>query len=444
MDIKLSDHFTYGKLLKFSMPSVFMLIFASIYSVVDGFFISNFAGKTPFAAVNIIIPFTMMLTSFGFMISTGGSALVSMKLGEGHQNTADRYFSMLIYISVILGILLSVIGIIVIRPVSILLGADESMLEYAVQYGRVLLIFNVFGILQYSFPSFMVTAGKPHLGLKITIAAGLTNMVLDALFMAVLKLGVTGAALATGIGQLVGSVLPIWYFLKKNDGNIHLVKTNIEIRPILHACYNGMSELLTNVSTSVVSMVYNMQLMKYFGENGVSAYGVLMYTQFIFMAIFFGYTTGTAPIISFHYGADNRDELKSLFRKNLRLIIISGLAMFVLAELFSAPLSKFFVGYDDELFKMTTSAFKLFSLSFLVCGINVFASSFFTALNNGTVSAIISVLRTFVFQIAAVLILPLIFDINSIWLALTVSEVLALFVSIYFILSKNKKYGYIK
>ena len=444
MDIKLSDHFTYGKLLKFSMPSVFMLIFASIYSVVDGFFISNFVGKTPFAAVNIIIPFTMMLTSFGFMISTGGSALVSMKLGESHQNTADRYFSMLIYISVILGILLSVIGIIVIRPVSILLGADESMLEYAVQYGRVLLIFNVFGILQYSFPSFMVTAGKPHLGLKITIAAGLTNMVLDALFMAVLKLGVTGAALATGIGQLVGSVLPIWYFLKKNDGNIHLVKTNIEIRPILHACYNGMSELLTNVSTSVVSMVYNIQLMKYFGENGVSAYGVLMYTQFIFMAIFFGYTTGTAPIISFHYGADNKDELKSLFRKNLRLIIISGLAMFVLAELFSAPLSKFFVGYDDELFKMTASAFKLFSLSFLVCGINVFASSFFTALNNGTVSAIISVLRTFVFQIAAVLILPLIFDIKSIWLALTVSEVLALFVSIYFILSKNKKYGYIK
>ena len=444
MDIKLSDHFTYGKLLKFSMPSVFMLIFASIYSVVDGFFISNFAGKTPFAAVNIIIPFTMMLTSFGFMISTGGSALVSMKLGEGYQNTADRYFSMLIYISVILGILLSVIGIIVIRPVSILLGADESMLEYAVQYGRVLLIFNVFGILQYSFPSFMVTAGKPHLGLKITVAAGLTNMVLDALFMAVLKLGVIGAALATGIGQLVGSVLPIWYFLKKNDGNIHLVKTNIEIRPILHACYNGMSELLTNVSTSVVSMVYNIQLMKYFGENGVSAYGVLMYTQFIFMAIFFGYTTGTAPIISFHYGADNKDELKSLFRKNLRLIIISGLAMFVLAELFSAPLSKFFVGYDDELFKMTASAFKLFSLSFLVCGINVFASSFFTALNNGTVSAIISVLRTFMFQIAAVLILPLIFDINSIWLALTVSEVLALFVSIYFILSKNKKYGYIK
>lgn len=444
MDIKLSDHFTYGKLLKFSMPSVFMLIFASIYSVVDGFFISNFVGKTPFAAVNIIIPFTMMLTSFGFMISTGGSALVSMKLGECHQNTADRYFSMLIYISVILGILLSVIGIIVIRPVSILLGADESMLEYAVQYGRVLLIFNVFGILQYSFPSFMVTAGKPHLGLKITIAAGLTNMVLDALFMAVLKLGVTGAALATGIGQLVGSVLPIWYFLKKNDGNIHLVKTNIEIRPILNACYNGMSELLTNVSTSVVSMVYNMQLMKYFGENGVSAYGVLMYTQFIFMAIFFGYTTGTAPIISFHYGADNKDELKSLFRKNLRLIIISGIAMFVLAELFSAPLSKFFVGYDDELFRMTASAFKLFSLSFLVCGINVFASSFFTALNNGTVSAIISVLRTFVFQIAAVLILPLIFNINSIWLALTVSEVLALFVSIYFILSKNKKYGYIK
>ena len=411
MDIKLSDHFTYGKLLKFSMPSVFMLIFASIYSVVDGFFISNFVGKTPFAAVNIIIPFTMMLTSFGFMISTGGSALVSMKLGEGHQNTADRYFSMLIYISVILGILLSVIGIIVIRPVSILLGADESMLEYAVQYGRVLLIFNVFGILQYSFPSFMVTAG---------------------------------AALATGIGQLVGSVLPIRYFLKKNDGNIHLVKTNIEIRPILHACYNGMSELLTNVSTSVVSMVYNIQLMKYFGENGVSAYGVLMYTQFIFMAIFFGYTTGTAPIISFHYGADNKDELKSLFRKNLRLIIISGLAMFVLAELFSAPLSKFFVGYDNELFRMTASAFKLFSLSFLVCGINVFASSFFTALNNGTVSAIISVLRTFVFQIAAVLILPLIFDIKSIWLALTVSEVLALFVSIYFILSKNKKYGYIK
>ena len=385
MKIQLSDHFTYQRLLHFCLPSIVMMIFTSIYGVVDGLFVSNFVGKIPFAAINLVMPFIMILGGFGFMIGTGGSALIAKTLGEGRHELANRYFSMLIIMTVILGFFLTTIGIVFARRVSILLGATDVMLDDCVIYLRTVLLFISPFMLQNVFQSFLVTAQKPHAGLIVTIIAGLTNMSLDALFIVVFRWGVAGAALATGISQCIGGLLPLILFLGKNDSLLHLVPTRLEWRPFFLSCTNGMSELMGNISSSIVSMLYNFQLLNYAGENGIAAYGVLMYVQFIFIAVFFGYTIGVGPVIGYHYGAGNHAELKNLLRKSLKLNIITGISMTILANLFAGALSRIFVGYDPELYAMTKSAFHIFALSFLVCGINIFASAFFTALNNGLI-----------------------------------------------------------
>lgn len=443
MKITLSDHFTYGRLLRFVASSIVMMVFTSIYGVVDGLFVSNFVGKTPFAAINLIMPFLMILGGVGFMFGTGGSALVAKALGEGKAKTANRYFSMIVCTTVISGIILSVIGIIFVRPISYFLGAAESMISDCVIYGRVALVFNAAFMVQNVFQSFFVAAEKPKLGLGVTVIAGFTNMILDALFVGVFEWGVAGAAIATGISQCVGGVLPLIYFIRPNDSKLHLTKTGIEIKPVIRACANGSSELMTNVSASLVSMLYNFQLMKYAGENGVAAYGVLMYIQFIFIAVFVGYAIGSAPIISYNYGADNHSELKNMLKKSITLMSVTGVAMMGLALILASPLAHIFVGYDAELFELTRHAFKLFSCSFILSGINIFASSFFTALNNGIISAAISFLRTLVFQMLSVLILPVLFGIDGIWLAITVAEIFAFILSLLFIISKNKLYHYL-
>ena len=442
MKIQLSDHFTYQRLLHFCLPSIVMMIFTSIYGVVDGLFVSNFVGKIPFAAINLVMPFIMILGGFGFMIGTGGSALIAKTLGEGRHKLANRYFSMLIIMTVILGLFLTTIGIVFARRVSILLGATDVMLDDCVIYLRTVLLFISPFMLQNVFQSFLVTAQKPHAGLIVTIIAGLTNMSLDALFIVVFRWGVAGAALATGISQCIGGLLPLILFLGKNDSLLHLVPTRLEWRPFFLSCTNGMSELMGNISSSIVSMLYNFQLLNYAGENGIAAYGVLMYVQFIFIAVFFGYTIGVGPVIGYHYGAGNHAELKNLLRKSLKLNIITGISMTILANLFAGALSRIFVGYDPELYAMTKSAFHIFALSFLVCGINIFASAFFTALNNGLVSAVISFLRTLLFQVAAVLLLPLVLRVDGIWLAIVVAETLALLVTVRFFLGKRNTYGY--
>ena len=376
------------------------------------------------------------------MIGTGGSAWVAKTLGEGDAKNACRYFTMMIKLTTILGIVLSVFGIALLRPISCLLGATEAMVDDCVMYGRIVLGFNTAFMLQNVFQTFLTTAEKPKLGLAATVAAGITNMTLDALFIAVFKWGVAGAALATGISQCVGGILPLIYFLRPNGSLLRLVKTKMEGSVLVKACVNGSSELMSNIAASLVSVLYNLQLLRLEDENGVAAYGTLMYIQFIFIAVFIGYTIGTAPVISYHYGAQNHDELKSLLRKSLILMGAAGVIMMILANVLAGPLASIFVGYDAKLFEMTKHAFRLFSFSFLLAGINIFASAFFTALNNGGISAAISFLRTLVFQVLSVLILPIFFQLDGIWWAITVAELLASFITLTFLIAKRKKYHY--
>ena len=443
MTIQLSEHFTYKKIFRFALPSIVMMVFTSIYGVVDGTFVSNFVGKTPFAAVNLVWPFLMILGAFGFMIGTGGSALVAKTLGENKKEDANRYFTMLITLVVILGILLTIFGLIVVRPLSHALGARGQMLEDCVTYGRTLMIFNTAFMLQSVFQSLFITAEKPRLGLIMTVAAGLTNMVLDALFIAVFKWGLVGAALASGLSQCIGGILPLIYFLSsKNDTPLKFVKTKLEVKILLKACANGASELMTTVSSSLVSMLYNFQLMRLAGQNGIAAYGAVMYVEFAFIAVFIGYSIGTAPIVSYHYGSENHNEVKNMLQKSFKIMSILGITMMVLAQILASPLAKVFVGYDKQLFDMTVHGFRLFSFYFILAGINIYASSFFTALNNGMISAIISFSRTLGFETLAVIILPIFLQLDGVWLAITVAEICAFVISISFLIAKKEKYHY--
>lgn len=443
MTISISNHFNYRNLIKFVLPSVFMMIVTSIYGVIDGLFISNFVGKTAFASINLIMPVIMILGGMGFMIGTGGTALVSKIIGEKDKEKANRYFSMLIIFAIILGIILTTIGIAVMRPVAHLLKANDNMVEYCVLYGRIVVSFTTFYILQNIFQSFLAAAEKPKLGFFVTLIAGCSNAALDALFIVVFKWGIAGAAVATGIGQFLGGIIPLIYFLRKNKSLLKLVRTKLEIKPILKACGNGVSELLTNVSSSVVSMMYNLQLMKLLGENGVSAYGVLMYVQLIFLAIMIGYSIGSAPIVAYNYGAGNSTELKNIFKKSIIIFSVSGIVLTGLAQLLAVPLAKLFVGYDLNLYELTVHAFRLFSFAFIFSGIALYSSGFFTALNNGLISAVLSILRSLVFQIAFVFLLPFLFGVDGIWLAMLATEASAFVVAIIFFCVYRKKYNYL-
>ncbi len=442
MQIQLSDRFTYGKLFRFTLPSVVMMVFTSIYGVVDGFFVSNFVGKTPFAAVNFIFPFLMILGTVGFMFGAGGSALIARTMGEGDDHKAQRLFSLFVYVTAGCGVALGLIGFIFIRPIAAWLGAEGEMLENCVLYGRIILPVLPALMLQYEFQSFFITAEKPQLGLIVTVIAGVANMVLDALFTAVLPFGLAGAASATAISQALGGIIPLFYFGRRNSSRLRLSKTCFDGRALLKACTNGSSELMSNISMSIVSMLYNAQLIRYAGEDGIAAYGVLMYVSMIFMAIFIGYSTGVAPVVGYHFGADNRDELRSLYRKSTVIILASSAAMLGLAEVLARPLSTIFVGYDPVLFDITVSAFGIYSFSFLFSGIAIFGSAFFTALNDGLTSALISFLRTLVFQVAAVLIFPLIWGLDGIWLSIVAAEVMAAVVTLAFLIGKRKKFHY--
>ena len=443
MNIQLSDHFTYGRLIRFVIPSIAMMIFTSIYGVVDGLFISNFVGKTPFAAVNLIMPFAMILGAFGFMLGTGGTALVAKTLGEGREELANQIFSLLIYFALGLGVALVIFGVIFVEPIAIKMGADADMLGYCVTYGRIVLLGVPFFMLQNMFQSFLITAEKPQMGLAVTIAAGVTNMVLDGLFIAVFRWGVAGAAAATALSQCVGGLVPFIFFARKNGTKLRLGKTTLMGKHLLKTCTNGSSELVSNISMSLVGMLYNLQLMKIAGENGVAAYGVIMYVNFIFIAIYLGYSFGTAPIIAFDYGARNTSELQNVLKKSLKLIFGTGITLFLIAMASAGMLAKIFVGYDAELYAMTVRGFRLYAVSFLLCGFNIYGSSFFTALNNGVVSALISFLRTVVFEVAAILILPIFFGLDGIWCAITVAEIASLLITSIFFFSMRKKYNYL-
>lgn len=444
MKIQLSDHFSYGRLLRFTAPSIAMMIFTSVYGVVDGFFVSNYAGKTPFAAVNLIMPFLMVIATVGFMFGTGGSALVAKSFGEGEPERANRNFSLFVYVSFALGAVLAVLGIVFIRPISVRLGAEGALLDNCVVYARIILAALPFYVLQLLFQSFFVTAEKPQLGLAVTVSAGLTNMVLDAVLVISLpqQYKLAGAALATALSQVVGGTVPLFYFARKNSSILRLGRTSFDGRAILKACTNGSSEFMSNVSMNIVGMLYNTQLLKFAGENGVAAYGVMMYVSMIFSAAFIGYSIGTAPVVGYHDGARNFPELKSLLRKSLVVIGLFGVCMVASAELLSSRLARMFVGYDAALMELTVSGFQIFALSFIFMGFAIYGSSFFTALNDGLTSAAISFLRTLVFQVAAVLLLPTIWDIDGIWMSIVVAEFMAVVLTAAFLATKRRKYHY--
>lgn len=443
MNIQLSDHFTYRRLIRFVIPSVAMMILTSIYGVVDGLFVSNFVGKTAFAAVNLVIPFTLVLGAFGFMLGTGGTALVAKTLGEGKQEEANRIFSMLIYFAIGLGLVLTMLGIAALKKILLKMGADDAMLGCGMIYGRLVLLGIPFYMLQNMFQNFLIAAEKPQLGLIVTVAAGLTNMVLDALFIAVLGWGVAGAAAATALGQCVGGLIPFVYFARKNSSRLALVKTKLLGGALLRTCTNGSSELVSNISMSSVGMLYNAQLMKVAGENGVAAYGVILYVNFIFIAIYLGYAYGSAPIVAFNYGAGKKAELQNVLKKSLKLLLGTGIVLLSIGVLFAGVLSGLFVGYDAQLYAMTVRGLRFYAVSFLLSGFNIFGSSFFTALNNGMVSAAISFLRTVVFEVAAVLILPLFFGLDGVWCAITVAELASILITIGAFSALRKRYQYL-
>lgn len=443
MKIQLSEHFTYKKLIRFVIPSIVMMIFTSIYGVVDGLFVSNFVGKRAFASINLMMPFIMGISALGFMIGTGGSAIVGKTLGEGKHKKANEYFSLLVYTTAILGVLISVLAELFVPQVAELLGAEGELLQNSILYGRLILISMPAFMLQNVFQSFFVTAEKPKLGLAVMISAGVTNMVLDFLFVGVWHFGLAGAAIATVCGEMIGGLFPVIYFARKNSSLLKLGKTKLEWRILAQTCINGSSELMSNLSSSIVNSIYNMQLMKFAGEDGVAAYGTIMYVNFVFLAVFIGYAMGSAPIFSYHFGAQNHAELKNMFQKSLKLIGACGVFMAVASQFLAIPFSQMFVGYDADLLKLTQNGFRIFCVVYLINGFNIFGSSFFTALNNGLVSALISFLRTLVFQIGAVLILPLLLGLNGIWWAITVAEILTGVVTVYFFITKRNQYHYI-
>ncbi len=442
MNIQLSEHFTYRKLLRFTLPSMVMMVFTSIYGVVDGVFISNFVGSDPFAAINLIMPFLMILGALGFMLGSGGSALVGFYLGMGQEKRANEIFSLLIYVLLGVGAALTVLGLLFLEPVARLLGADADLLPYCVRYGRIVLLGLIPFTLQNVFQSFLVTAERPHFGLYITVGAGVTNMVLDALLVAVIPLEVEGAAIATVISQCVGGFLPLIYFLRPNTSRLRLTRTRWELRPVLKSAANGSSEFMTNISMSIVTMLYNWQLLRLMGADGVTVFGIIMYVSFIFVALFLGYSMGSAPIVSFHYGAGNQEELRGLFRRSLTIILSMSVGLTLLAIVLAKPLAMIFVSYDPALLSVTTRALAIYAVSYLLTGFNIYASSFFTALNDGLVSALISFARTLVFQVLAVLTLPLLWEADGIWAAVILAEGLAAILSLACFLRFRKKYGY--
>ena len=443
MRIQLSDHFSYGKLIRFTLPSITMMIVTSIYSVVDGYFISNFVGKTAFASVNLIIPYLQILGGVGAMLGIGGSALTAKTLGEGDIPRARRYFTMMVYLMVAAGVLFGAIGAIFLRPMAYVFGATDDMIGDIMVYGNTCMVFIVAFVVQYGVQSFLIVAEQPKLGLYATLLAGFTNMLLDFLFTAVFKWGVFGAALATGLSQTVGAGMPLlWFLSRSNNSALHFTRTRIELGAILKASANGSSEMMSSVSASITGILYNLQLMKYAGEDGVAAYGVVMYAAFIFLGIFVGYSTGSAPVMGYHYGAQNHAEIKNVLKKSMTLLAASAVVLTALAMLFARTLSKLFIGYDANLLEMTTHAFTICSIPFLFMWFNIYTSSFFTALNDGAVSAAISFMRALVLPVICILALPAIWQLDGVWYSMVASELLGVFVSLWFMLRKRKKYHY--
>lgn len=447
METHLNEHFTYKKIFKITIFPIIMMVFTSLYSIVDGIFISNFANESSFAAVNLVMPFIMIVGGIGFMMGTGGMALVGKLLGEGNKNKANQTFSLVVYSTIVIGLIVSAISFFLIEPIVKAMGninntTSEEMVKEAILYGRILISCQVFFMLQNLFQSFFLVAEKSKMGFIVTLVSGITNAILDALFIGLFRLGVVGAACATISGYLVASIFSILYFKLNKNLVINLGKTKFNAKIILRSAYNGLSEFVNSISMNVAAIIYNIQLLRLLGENGVSAYGIIMYVSFVFVAVFVGYSIGVSPVISYNYGSGNSSELKNVFKKSIIIMIITGAFMVLFSELTAKPFSHIFSNNNQELLELSTLAIRIYSTSYIFTGFSIFASSFFTALNNGTVSALISLFRTLIFQVAFVLLLPLIFGDNGIWLARPFTEVASLTLSITFIILNRKRYHY--
>ena len=442
MKIQLSDHFTYKKLLRFTLPSIVMMIFISIYGMVDGLFVSNFAGKNALAAINMTMPYIMTFGSFGFMLGTGGTALISKTLGMKEPEKANEVFSMLVTVCVVIGLMLTAISLLLLRPVVTLMGAEGETLENCMTYGFIVLPATTAYILQFSFQSYCVTAEKSNLSLVMTVASGLCNILLDTVFVAGFQWGLPGAAAATAISQILGATIPLVYFSRKNPSLLQLRKFRFDGKALLKAFTNGASELMSNLSMNIVAMLYNLQLIHYAGQDGVAAYGVIMYVNLVFLATYIGFSIGTAPLFGFNHGAGNEMELKNLFRKSMIVLSVAAVVMAASAILLSGPLASIFVGYDEKLMELTVRGFGIYALSFLFSGFNMFGSAMFTAFNNGLISAVISFFRTLICQIAAVLLLPMAMGIDGIWLSIVVAELAALLLTVICFIKFRKRYHF--
>lgn len=441
----MNRHFTFGALVRFTLPTIAMMIFTSLYNVADGIFVSNFIGKTALAAVNLIWPVVMVFASVGLMMGAGGSALIAKTRGEGDDARANRYFTMCVIFAAALGAVLGIVGQAAMEPLVRLLGADGQLLDDTIVYGRWVMLALPFFVLQFAFETLCSTAGKPMLGFVVTVAAGLTNVLLDALFICGFGWGVAGGAIATALGQVVGGAVPIIYFARKgNSSFLRLVRTRLEARPLGKACVNGSSELVSNIAMSLVATLYNYQLLAYIGEDGVAAYSVIGYTAMIFSAIFMGYALGSSPLMSYQYGARNHREMHSILTKSLGFIAVVAVLMFAAAETLAPTLAAIFVSYDPELLAFTVQAYRIYAVAFLIMGLPMYGSAFFTSLNNGLVSALIAFLRTLVFECGAVIILPLVLGINGIWLSVSVAELCAAVLTVAFMVGLRNRYGYSK
>ena len=442
MSLKMSGHFTYKRLLRFVISPILMIICTAVYGVVDGFFISNYVGKVPFAAVNLVMPVDLVPVAIGFMIGEGGNALISKKLGENKRGIANQYFSLLIYTTAVIGVVLSLAGYAFTPVIADILGANDQLKPYCVEYGRILFAAQFFYVLQNIFQSFFIAAGKPDLSLKVSLLSGGINVLLDVLFIVVLQWGVAGAAWATALGQVAGGMAPLAYFARKNSSLLQITRTRLNLPVLFKTFTNGSSDMVSVLSASVITALYNYQLLSIAGEDGVAAYGAIMYITFIFMSIYLGYASGSAPLISFQYGAKNHEELHNLVRKSIVLMLGMGMVITMTAELAAEPLLGAFVGYDKELFSLTLHGYRIYVLAFLLMGLNIWGAALFTALNNGLVSAAISFLRTFGFEMAAVLLLPLWLGIDGIWISIFVAELCTCFFTVYFVMRKGEVYHY--
>ncbi|UDN61258.1 MATE family efflux transporter [Clostridioides sp. ES-W-0016-02] len=443
MDNVLAKKFTFTSLLSFAIPNVIMMISLSMYIIVDGMFISRLLGTIALSSTNMVYPAISFEMAVAIMVATGGSAIVARKMGEGKQEEARKNLSFLIIVEIFIGIFIAIIGNLFIDEIILFLGASSIQAPLCITYAKILFSFAPAFFLQTAFQTFLVTSGKPTLGLIVTLLAGVVNIVLDYIFMVPLNMGIAGAAIATGLGYCIPAIVGLAYFFFARNNPLHFVKPELNWNVLFRSCTNGSSEMVTNLANAVTTFMFNYTFLQYYGENGVASITIILYFQYIFTAIYFGYSNGIAPIISFKYGHGDKKQLQDIFKNSILFLIISSIVSNILIHLTITKSLTIFTSINSDVYNITLYGFSFYSLAFVIMGFGIFSSAMFTAFSDGKTSAIISFSRTFIFILGAILILPNIFGEIGVWIAVPVAEFLGLFISLLFLIRK-KHYGYCK